>query len=260
MTQITMSRRQALFRADYRNRIAPAYRGWLHVAIIYLLGGTAIWYCAHQVRAPAWYELLIVPLAFCMSNVFEWWIHRYLMHRPVKGFMGIYKRHTLAHHEFFTDVEPTLDTTRDFRIVFFPPYALVAFMLISLAPAIILGQIGLENAGWLLMITNIGLYLNYELFHFCCHVKDDGIVRHIPLVNSIRRHHIAHHNPTIMMERNFNLTYPVADWFFGTSDLKCGLLKHIFNGYDTRAVRSDLKRLRNTIVDMQVRHVQRTME
>jgi hypothetical protein len=40
-----------------------------------------------------------------------------------------------------------------------------------------------------------------------------------------------------MMERNFNLTYPVADWFFGTSDLECGLLRHVFNGYDTSKVR-----------------------
>jgi hypothetical protein len=45
-----------------------------------------------------------------------------------------------------------------------------------------------------------------------------------------------------MMERNFNLTYPVADWFFGTSDLKCSLLQHVFNGYDTSRVRSDLVR------------------
>ena len=69
-----------------------------------------------------------------------------------------------------------------------------------------------------------------------------ALVRRIPLVNSIRRHHIAHHNRDIMMERNFNLTYPVADWFFGTSDLQCGLLKHIFNGYDTSRVRTDLMR------------------
>jgi hypothetical protein len=156
--------------------------------------------------------------------------------------MGIYRRHTLAHHEFFTDAEPAFDNSRDFRIVFFPPYALVAFMAMSLVPAYVLGLLGLVNAGWLLLITNVGLYLNYELFHFCCHVKNDGIVRRIPLVNSIRRHHIAHHNPGIMMERNFNLTYPVADWFFGTSDLRCGLLKHVFNGYDTSAVRGDLKR------------------
>ena len=56
--------------------------------------------------APAWYEWLVIPAAFCLSNVFEWWIHKYVMHRPVKGLMGIYKRHTLAHHEFFTDSEP----------------------------------------------------------------------------------------------------------------------------------------------------------
>jgi len=120
----------------------------------------------------------------------------------------------------------------------------------------ILGLLGLANAGWLLLITNVALYLNYELFHFCCHVKDDRIVRYIPLVNSIRRHHIAHHNTALMMERNFNLTYPIADWFFGTSDLACGLLQHVFNGYNTRFVRRDLKRVRNTSDDPRVGHVQ----
>ena len=161
-----MSQRQAAFRADFRTRIARAYSGWAHVALIYALGFAAIWYCARQIAHPAWYEFLVIPVAFCISNAFEWWIHRYVMHRPVKGFMGIYKRHTLAHHQFFTHIEPTIDNTRDFRIVFFPPYALVAFMALSLPPAAILGLLGLPNAGWLLLITNVGLYLNYELFHY----------------------------------------------------------------------------------------------
>jgi hypothetical protein len=174
--------------------------------------------------------------------------------------MGIYKRHTLAHHQFFTHLEPTIDNARDFRIVFFPPYALVAFMAMSLPPAAVLGLLGLSNAGWLLLITNVALYLNYELFHYCCHVKDDHIVRHIPLVNSIRRHHIAHHNTALMMERNFNLTYPIADWFFDTSDLACGLLRHVFNGYDSRFLRRDLKRVRNTSDDPRVGHVQAAAE
>jgi hypothetical protein len=242
MDKPTMSPRQAAFRAEFRTRIAPAYVGWVHVALIYALGGAAIWYCAQQIAHPAWYEYLVIPLAFCLSNAFEWWIHKYVMHRPVRGLMGIYNRHTLAHHQFFTDVAPALDNTRDFRIVFFPPYALVAFMVLSLPPAALLGVAGLPNAGWLLLITNVALYLNYELFHYCCHMKTDRLVRLIPLVNSIRRHHIAHHDPAIMMERNFNLTYPIADWFFGTSDLRCGLLKHIFNGYDTSTVRRDLRR------------------
>jgi hypothetical protein len=256
MDPLRMSQRQAAFRADFRTRIARAYSGWAHVALIYALGFAAIWYCVRQIANPAWYEFLVIPIAFCIANAFEWWIHRYVMHRPVKGFMGIYKRHTLAHHQFFTHIEPTIDNTRDFRIVFFPPYALVAFMALSLPPAAVIGALGLPNAGWLLLITNVALYLNYELFHYCCHVKDDWIVQHIPLVNSIRRHHIAHHNTALMMERNFNLTYPIADWFFGTSDLVCGLRQHILNGYDTRFVRHDLKRVRNTSDDPRAGHIQ----
>ena len=237
MVTARMTHRQLLFRADFRTKIAKAYNGWLHVALIAAIGLAAIWYFARQVSHPAWYEWLVVPAAFAISNVFEWWIHKYVMHRPVRGLMGIYRRHTLAHHQFFTDVEPTFDTTRDFRIVFFPPYALVAFIVLSIPPAAILNVAGLANAGWLLLVTNVALYLNYEFFHYCCHVKDDRLVRHIPLINSIRRHHIAHHEPAIMMERNFNLTYPMADWFFGTSDLKCGLVSHVFNGYSDRHVR-----------------------
>jgi hypothetical protein len=166
--------------------------------------------------------------------------------------MGIYKRHTLAHHQFFTEHEYTIDGARDFRIVFFPPYALITFLAMSLVPALLLNRLGLPDAGWLLLITNTALYLNYEFFHFCCHVKDDRLVRHLPFINTIRRHHAAHHNTAIMMERNFNLTYPVADWFFGTSDLKCGLVQHIFNGYSTRHVRGDLKRVRHTAAAAQL--------
>ncbi|MBW4091263.1 MAG: fatty acid hydroxylase family protein [Proteobacteria bacterium] len=234
-----ISRRQAAFRADFRARIARAYSGWAHVALIFAIGAGAIFVAARQIAHPAWYDFLVIPAAFAVSNVFEWWIHRYVMHRPVRGLMGIYNRHTLAHHQFFTDVEPGFDSSRDFRIVFFPPYALVAFIALSLPPALALAALGLADAGRLLVITNVALYLNYELFHYCCHVKSDRILRHVPLVNSIRRHHIAHHDPAIMMERNFNLTYPVADWFFGTSDLACGLLRHVFNGTDTRFVRND---------------------
>jgi hypothetical protein len=257
MDQSRISQRQLAFRADFRARIARAYSGWGHVALIAAIGLAAIWLCARQIAHPAWSAWLVVPAAFCIANAFEWWIHRYVMHRPVRGLMGIYRRHTLAHHQFFTDLEPSLDNSRDFRIVFFPPYALVAFIALSIPPAAVLIWAGAPNAGWLLLITNVALYLNYELFHYCCHIKDDRIVRHVPLVNSIRRHHIAHHNTAIMMQRNFNLTYPIADWFFGTSDLRCGLLRHVFNGYDNRFIARDLTRVRNTADDPGIGRVRR---
>ena len=244
-----MTPRQAAFRADYRERISPWYSGLGHVVVIAAIGLMTIWYCAIHIHNPTLLEWLVVPVVFLGCNVFEWALHRYIMHRPVKGFLGIYKRHTLAHHQFFTDHEPTIDTARDFRITFFPPYALTTFICMSAAGALVLGALWSANAGWLLVCTTTGIYLNYELFHWGCHVKDDRIVRYIPFMNTIRRHHIAHHNQAIMMGTNMNLTYPIADWLFGTSDLDRGLVGHIFNGYNARYQKGDLKRARNTAAD-----------
>jgi hypothetical protein len=244
-----LSKRQEAFRADYRQRVAPLYSGPAHVVLIYAIGLAAIWYCARQIHQPVWTDWLIVPIAFLAANIFEWWIHRFVMHRPVPGFMGIYKRHTLAHHQFFTDKEWTIDSTRDYRITFFPPYALVTFITMTIAPALVVGWIWSADAAWLLMCTTAGIYLNYEFFHLCCHLKEGWFVRTMPFVNTIRRHHVAHHNPAIMMERNFNLTYPIADWLFGTSDLDRGVLGHVFNGYDRSHVKTGLKTTRSTTDD-----------
>jgi hypothetical protein len=49
-----------------------------------------------------------------------------------------------------------------------------------------------------------------------------------------------------MMERNMNLTFPIADWLFDTSDLNRGLLGHLFNGYDNRYVRQDMRKTSRT--------------
>src|SRR5262249_38092434 len=38
-----------------------------------------------------------------------------------------------------------------------------------------------------------------------------------------------------------NLTFPIADWLFGTSDLDRGLMGHLLNGYDTRFVKKNLR-------------------
>jgi hypothetical protein len=48
------------------------------------------------------------------------------------------------------------------------------------------------------------------------------------------------------MNKNMNLTYPFADWLFGTSDVQRGLLGTMFNGYETRFVRKDLPKVRSS--------------
>ena len=67
----------------------------------------------------------------------------------------------------------------------------------------------------------------------------------MPFVNTIRRHHTAHHNMGIMMKYNMNLTFPIADWFMDTTDLRRGLLGHLFNGYSEEYVKEELKPIIN---------------
>ena len=170
------------------------------------------------------------------------------MHRPsqIKAFRAIYNRHTLMHHQFFTEQEMRFADHHDWRVTFFPPYALVTFTMMSIPPALVLGWMVSPNVGWLLISTTTSMYLIYEFMHFCCHVDDNWFVRNVPFVNTIRRHHAAHHNQSIMMERNMNLTFPIMDWLFGTSDLDRGLLGHLFNGYDTRFVKTDMRKTSRT--------------
>jgi len=113
------------------------------------------------------------------------------------------------------------------------------FILMSLPGVAVLSWLVSPNVCWLFISTTTSMYLIYEFMHFCCHVEENAFVRNMPFVNTLRRHHFAHHNQSIMMERNMNLTFPIADWLFGTSDLNRGLFGHLFNGYDTRYVKTD---------------------
>ena len=99
------------------------------------------------------------------------------------------------------------------------------------------------------MCTTTSMYLIYEFMHFCCHVDENWFVRYCPFVNTLRRHHTAHHNSRLMMEVNMHLTFPIADWMFGTSDLDRGLLGHLFNGYSTKHLKTDLRGRPNSPIE-----------
>ncbi len=243
-----MTERQRNYRANYRSRVAGWYNGWLHAAVIYTIGFTGLYIYISNMNAIQWWEWLTVPVTFLICNFFEWAVHRYIMHRPssIKLFRAVYSRHTLMHHQFFTEEEMRFAGPHDWRVTFFPPYSLVVFTLMSIPAAIVLGLIISANVGWLFISTTTSMYLIYEFMHFCCHVDDNWFVRNMPFVNTIRRHHAAHHNQSIMMDVNMNLTFPIMDWLFGTSDLNRGLLGHLFNGYNNSYVKRGLRKTSRT--------------
>ncbi len=234
--------RQRRFREHYLAQISPWYNGLLHIGVMYAAGITAIAWSVSRMQGATWEWLLVVPVAIG-GNFVEWAMHKYVMHRLVDVFAlrAIYDRHTRQHHQYFTDGDPTISTVKEFRIVFFPWRVLMVLAVMGGLLGWIASVLINPNAGYVVFVTMIGHYMVYETFHFCCHVPENAVVRNLPFVNTIRRHHAAHHNMGIMMHVNMNLTFPVADWAMRTSDLKRGLLGHLFNGYDETHIKDELK-------------------
>lgn len=239
-----MTERQRRFRERYLAGISPYYHGLLHVGVLYGAGIAAIAACLQRLHGATWAWLLVLPVALA-GNFAEWGMHMYVMHRlrDVFALRAIYDRHTRQHHQYFTDNDVTIGSVREFRIVFFPWRVLAVLSIGGGALSWLIAQVLGANAGYVSFITMIGHYLLYETFHLCCHVRENAFVRNVPFINTIRRHHAAHHNLGIMMHLNMNLTFPVADWFMRTSDLDRGLLGHLFNGYDETHQKPQLRAL-----------------
>ncbi|MBV6486880.1 MAG: hypothetical protein GHHEDOFH_00817 [Pseudorhodoplanes sp.] len=113
----------------------------------------------------------------------------------------------------------------------------------SIPPAIAIGYLISANAGYIAVLTMAAYYLMYEGLHTLSHVDDERhpYLKHIPLINTVRRMHYMHHVLGFMQTRNFNLTFPICDALFGTSDLDRGLVGTLFNGATHEYMRKDLK-------------------
>ena len=237
-----MTERQRKFRDQYVADISPWYNGLVHIGVMYVVGIAAVAWCISQVHGATWEWALILPVALA-GNFAEWAMHKFVMHRLIDVFAlrAIYDRHTRQHHQYFTDGDPTISTVKEFRIVFFPWRVLAALAVMGSLLGWIATVLINPNAGYIVFLTMIGQYLVYETFHVCCHVQENWFVRNMPFINTIRRHHTAHHNMGIMMHVNMNLTFPIADWAMNTSDLKRGVVGHLFNGYDESYIKEELK-------------------
>ena len=238
---MVMTDRQRKFRELYVAGISPFYNGIFHISVMYGVGSLVIFYCLTQLDNPSWAWLTIIPVAIA-GNFVEWAMHKYVMHRLVDVFAlrAIYDRHTRQHHQYFTDTDYTIKTIKEHRIVFFPLRVLIILGIFGLLISYCAAKAINANVGYIVYMTMVSHYLIYETFHYCCHIQENWFVRNVPLVNTIRRHHAAHHNLGIMMHKNMNLTFPLADWIMGTSDLKRGLLGTLFNGFNENHINPDL--------------------
>jgi hypothetical protein len=210
----------ARYRALYRAEQIPAgYRGGRHLAITFGGGTLALLLCLLQLDAVQPLEWLTVPLAFLYANLAEYLGHRFPMHRPLRGLGLIYRRHAGQHHRFFTADAMPLDAVHDLRAVLFPPLLVVFFFGVFGVPVwFALEWLLSANVAWLFIATGIFYFLNYEVLHLAYHLPPEHWLARRALVRRLAWLHRRHHDPAQMTRVNFNISYPVCDWLFGTLD------------------------------------------
>lgn len=210
--------RTAAFRASFRRaEIGPGYSGRRHLAFTSGASLAVVALAISQLDSVRPMEWLTVPLVFLYANLVEYLGHRGPMHHRWPGLELVFRRHAQQHHRFFTHREMAFDGPEDYKAVLFPPVMIVFFIGgFALPMWLVLSVLASENVAWLAVATGIAYFLNYEWLHFAYHCPPDSRVGRNPAVRRLRRLHRAHHDPALMQQYNFNITYPVGDWLFRT--------------------------------------------
>lgn len=208
----------ARYREEYRATLIPrGYRGGAHALFTFGVGSAVLLACLAQLQQVRPLEWLAVPLSLLYANLAEYFGHRFPMHRPFRGLGLVYKRHAGQHHRFFTHEAMPVDSSRDFRALLFPPVLVLFFFGLFGVPVwFVLEWLLSANVAWLFIASGLAYFLNYELLHMAYHLPPTHWLARNAAVVRLRDLHQAHHDPRLMARCNFNITYPLGDWLFGT--------------------------------------------
>jgi hypothetical protein len=205
------------YRVAMRHKFPERYSAAVHFFIPNVLSISAIAAAFSQTASIQPLEWLMLPMAFLFANVTEWWVHKGPLHHKWRGMEITFERHTLSHHEYFRDDSMAAAAPSDYYYVLFPVWGIFAVFLPALPIAWGAYALMSWNAAMLFLATAAFYFIFYEWMHLIYHLPE-----HHPAVRSrfmqfLQRHHKLHHNKRLMQKYNFNVTFPIADYLFGTA-------------------------------------------
>jgi sterol desaturase/sphingolipid hydroxylase (fatty acid hydroxylase superfamily) len=185
----------------------------LGIASLFLASG--LW-LARGASAFAW---LMFPVFLVIANVFEWGIHRFLMHRPLQPRI-LYTNHALVHHNAFVGDAQEIREVRELSLVMMPWYTLIFVFVLASPVAIVAALVAGPAMAGIFLVAAVSYFLLYEIIHTLHHLGPARLAK-IPfgrsgVVAALRRHHHHHHHMDRMAKVNFNVTFPLADAVLGT--------------------------------------------
>jgi hypothetical protein len=199
------------FREATRAKISPRYSPRLHLLTPAAVGLGLIGASLASLRDVRWWELLLVPFVYVLSNAVEHRAHRLALHRRSPGLTVLYDRHTPVHHRIFVAKDMAIRDRREFAIVLLPWFGIVAIFAMT-APFTIALWFLERNLACLFVATTMSYVLSYEWLHLSYHLPPMHPIGRLAIIQRLRRHHATHHHPPLMQKWNFNVTVPLWDW------------------------------------------------
>jgi len=199
----------------HQENIGTHYSGLLHVFFsTSCLVGTSL-FCLYKLNNLTGLEYFILPFMLLFGNFTVYFIHKYLLHRRIPYMGSAYRRHTIEHHHYFTDEFIVVSSSKEFRILLFPP-EIVIFVSFIWGPLVFwfFAKTWSLNAGYLFWLGHCIYFVLYEVFHFTSHLPTNHWALKFRPFAYMREHHKLHHNPKLMAQYNFNIVYPMSDLIF----------------------------------------------
>ena len=209
------------YRDRVRQKVPPFYNGQHHIFILLVasLIGTIVPLAFWVADGGSISEfLLIVPFALTCCNIFEYLMHRFGGHSALASLIPLLKLvrfyHSVVHHTFFGGgATSDAELPDDVFFILFPRWVYMVWLLSSALPLLV------APASWLLVVACASYsLLQYELFHTFHHgalpPRVQAWLESIPALRAMKRRHRLHHSGAC--DTCFNITWPLADRFFGT--------------------------------------------
>ncbi len=152
--------------------------------------------------------------AVVYCSFFEWVLHRYVMHTPLRWFSYPFQAHAVTHHGLFkSDHTYHAQREQDLPTVPMAWWNAPAIWLLHLGPLLLLQHLLQRPIFWGALLVMMLYYATYESLHWCMHVPRRRNVERSGLFFRLNGHHLLHHR---YMGKNLNVVLPLADLCLGT--------------------------------------------
>lgn len=156
-------------------------------------------------------------------SFFEWFLHRFVMHRPVGKFRYAFEAHAVVHHHTFkadhsyhvSSEKPETKKTIPMAWWNGPVLVLITSSFLGLFGLIRFGGFNAQSLTYWLVCAFVGFcyYGAYEYIHWCMHLPKARRVEMLWIFRKLNGHHLLHHR---YMHKNFNVVLPLSDLLLGT--------------------------------------------